>query len=347
MLDLAKYDRFKAIVEGLRDRVLILITQVDPDAMGAAFALMKILTTLNPKCRCCITYCGAIGHPQNRAICNRFGLRGKMASIVEFDHGDLPEFDIVLVDSSSADESRIPEKFRPIKPKIVIDHHRGADIHEKDGNFVWIEEVGAVSTLISELAEEAKVELPIEERLMLALGIYTDTKALVGCCARDMMAYGIVTKHIPPESFASLIKYPLPPSFFDHLRKALETMETQGSRIVACAGIINPDEGDDVAAIADGLIRRTGATLVVVCAIIGDCVRLSARSSDSTMSLDEFLKARFGPKNAGAKLTPDGFGEGGATVTFNLGFWLSNGDDSDDLKVKIVLNKIRSVIFGH
>lgn len=344
MLTPERLERFTSVASRLKRHVMIVVTQMDPDAMGAAVALMEILVGMNAHFSIQIGYCGEIGHPQNRAIFNKLRLGSCMMSLNQIE--SLGDMDVLLVDSSSSSESRIPANLRPIDSKIVIDHHSGT-VAETDGTFVEIDTgVGAASTLVVELADGLKAPLSERACLLLALGIHSDTKSLVGRSDRDFAAYERITRNVKPEAFAALIKYPLPPSFFDHMRDALTTMHINGSRIVACAGYLKPEEGDDVAAIADGLIRREGSTLVVVFAIIGDAVRLSARSNISTMSLDEFLRERFGMNNAGAKVTPDGIGEGGARLDFKLeSVWVDAPGNREHI-LQVVLNGICSKVFA-
>jgi nanoRNase/pAp phosphatase (c-di-AMP/oligoRNAs hydrolase) len=345
-MDTKRLNKFIGISAELKAQTLILITQVDPDALGSAVALAYIIRHTNPGTKVGIAYCGAIGHPQNRAIVNRYNLKSVLTPI-----SDIKTFEgmsLILTDSSSIDESRIPAEYRPLNPSIVIDHHRGGITTETEEQFVWVEEVGAASTLVIELGQALSMDFSEDEtNLLLSLGIYTDTKALIGASPRDVEAYSSMMEKVAPETFKSLTKYPLPETYFGHLEHALSKMETQGSRLIASAGIISPDDGDNLAAIADMFIRRIGTTLVVVFGIIGNSVRISARSSDVSMSFDDFLKSRLGQKNAGAKLTPDGIGEGGAQVTFDLGFWLSNGSpETDKLREEIVCTRMRDLFLG-
>jgi len=72
-------------------------------------------------------------------------------------------------------------------------------------------------------------------------------------------------------------------------------------------------------------------------------VRVSARSSNLSDPLDESLKESFGD-NSGAKLTPDGIGEGGAYVELeglDLGFW--GGEGIIEL---IIRKKLEELIFS-
>jgi len=82
--------------------------------------------------------------------------------------------------------------------------------------------------------------------------------------------------------------------------------------------------------------------MVVVWGIIGNAVRISARNIDLTTPLDRFLKECFGERS-GAKLTPEGRGEGGALIELDLGFWLSEST-KEEVRA-LVAKQISSLIF--
>jgi nanoRNase/pAp phosphatase (c-di-AMP/oligoRNAs hydrolase) len=353
MLDEAKVQRFRDVVTSINDDedIYILITQVDPDAMGAAIALMYIVRMLTGNDRILIPYCGAISHRQNRAIVDMYNLDKWLIPIKQIGDTDFKEATVILVDSSSLNDNRIPEAYRPIDPVVVIDHHRGGVDKETNGHFVFNEDVGAVCTLIIELARALEIEIKDEQtNSLLALGIYTDTKQLIGASRRDRVAYGIVSEYVSDEAFRKLNKYPMGHSYFRHFHLALSSIMNQnGDKLVASIGHIPAEDGDDLALIADQLIRRAGTTFVLVFGIIFDKVRISVRSNDMTVGLDAKLKQWFGETQAGAKLTPDGVGEGGGLVDISLGPWLENGAGEDvegektneELKEEIVFRKLR------
>ena len=89
-----------------------------------------------------------------------------------------------------------------------------------------------------------------------------------------------MTRNIDLPEVAQFVEYPLPESHFNHLREALSQMSRRTTRSLALCGVMSDADGDDLSTIADYLIRMTGVTLVVVWAIIGSKVRVSARNRD-------------------------------------------------------------------
>lgn len=327
-------DRFLSIAHTLQGQVSIFVSQVDPDALGSAMGLDYILERVRGEAHVPsqIIYGGSIGHPQNRAIINRFNLQKYLVQVSTANLAkSLPT---ALVDSSVIEDVRLP-LIAEYPPKITIDHHRGSTIFGNGETFVLIEDVGAASTLVHELMEVCEVEIgPVDRhiKILMALGIHTDTKGLLGAHQRDLAAYQKLVCGVSAEELAPFVNYRVGPQYFDYFKRALDCREQQGSRLIAGLGFMDPSDGDQLATVADDFLRQDGVSLVVVWGIIGNKVRVSARCSDISTPLDDFLKKRFTAK-AGAKLTPDGRGEGGALLELDLGIWREDSTESIILKL--------------
>lgn len=321
MLQNSIAEDFLSKVRALSGRIHILVAQVDPDALGSAIAIADILEKLEKEVA--IFFAGGIGHQQNRALFNRYNLKARMETIA-----NIPESptNLVLVDSSSTKDGRLPQSLT-VDPVLVIDHHRGSETENyREDAFIWIEEVGSASTLVVELllslqeTADFSLDWSRETAMLLALGIYTDTKRLVMANHRDREAFGTATLHIDPQEFGFLVDYPLPETHFENMKRALNKCDTKGSRTLAGLGIMSAKDGDDLATIADYLLRRKGVYMVITWGIINGNLRVCARSND-TDPLDEKLRTLFGD-NSGAKLLPGGTAEGGALVDIGLDLWL-------------------------
>lgn len=322
-------------------RINILITQVDPDAIGAAIGLSYIIRSMGGKA--VIWYCGGIGHPQNRSIVNRYDLVRVMKKITDYvpEEGDI----FALVDSSTIDDSRLGELKGKIDPVIVIDHHRSG-MAETPGKMIWVEDMGSTCTMIIELINDMDLEIPDNLEyipMLLAMGIYTDTKSLININDRDLAAYNTISRQVSPQEFGDLVSYPLPETFFRNLQASLANIVVSGSRLVTNVGILTSRQADDLSTIADMLIRWDGISLVVVWGVLGNKIRFSARNDDISTPLDDLLKECFGDKS-GAKLTPDGQGEGGGLLDLNLGFL--QGDDVRTEVIALIKKRMETLIFG-
>lgn len=341
-------EQIKAVIQHSAEKpIAIIFTQVDPDAIGAAMGLRYIIQQVVPPARVGIYYCGAAGHPQTRSLFNRFGLESDFSKIEQLPADAYRSHSIMLVDSSTTNDGRLGAK-EVFVPTLVIDHHLGNNLPTEDANSCFvIEPVGAASTLVTELIanlDSLEKANQTDDRIILALamGIRTDTKDLTNYTPRDYDAYGQLAKFFDSSSIVPLINYTLPPSHVAAFRYALTHTEQSGERLVAFAGRLRPNEGDDVSTIADYLSRMQGVTIAIVAAIIGDRVRLSARSSDPTISLSDFLRERFGEKS-GAKVMPDGRSEGGALLDLSLGPW--DTDETHETVDALVIKCVRKWIF--
>lgn len=346
-------EQIKALVSaraGNAKEFNILIAQIDPDALGAAFGAQEMLRILGHES--VIYYCGKVGHPQNEALCNKFNLFSKMR-LLDKSRGknDLqPEqlTNVLLVDSNRARDSRIPIVVDPV---IVIDHHKDSDVEQTAENVVWLDEdVGSASTMVAEILSAIAPEdweFPQHIALMLALGVYTDTKSMIRAGERDQSAYTWCKRYANYTDLIGMILYKRPFSFLTNLSKAIDYVETNNTfkqgRIVASLGELPSKRGDDLAMIADEFLRTTGVVLAITWAVVeqngNKNVRVCARSEDLTLNLSEFLRTRFGQKS-GAKTLPDGAGEGGALVELEVGPWLR-----EDELIEAVGRRIKEWLF--
>ena len=339
-------EKFQSLVSSLVGPVNILITQVDPDALASAFTLAYLIRLVRKENMVRVFYGGAISHAQNRTICNRLGLLDRMIPAAKMTEDDFKN--LALVDSSMTMDGRC-FKDRKLEPVIVIDHHRGGDVVQTGYNFVWIDEVGACATLLTELCVFLKVNLTEADQtiaLLLALGIYTDTNSLISASERDFLAYNQTVSGIRNSSdLHAMFNYPLQAEHYENMKRALDQCRHEGAYLVASLGSIHATGGDDLSTIADYLIRREGVSLVVVWALIKEekIVRISARCTDSSLDLCSFLRDRFG-SSCGSKFTADGKAVGGGNMVLNFGFWFTPNTTPEVLA--LVKKFVDSAIFN-
>lgn len=346
-MELAKrlrIEEFKTVIARQTGTAIIVVTQVDPDALGAAFGMIRIMEHLGKRAK--IFYAGSIAHPQNRAIVNRCNLAPRMRKMKELTTEELGANFCIFVDSSSINDARLGELKGKINPVAVIDHHRDSDIAPNENSYLLIEDAGACSSLIVEMMQALAIDLTEDDKLLatiIAMGIYTDTKSLAATNKRDLEAYTYIVQFANSSSLMEFIDFPLPTTFYKNLHAVLENSCQQSGRLVTNIGYVTANEGDDLSTIADLLVRSESASLVVVWGIVGNVVRISARNTDISVPLDQFLKDRFGP-TTGAKLTPDGRGEGGGIIELDLGFWIG-ATNKDDI-LKMVSERIKELVFS-
>jgi len=326
----------------------ILVAQIDPDAIGSAFGMQEILSLLGQNAT--IYYQGRVGHPQNEALCNKFGLMGRMKALPSRYDTDPAESgrvtpqltNTILVDSSRANDSRLPYTIAPV---IVVDHHGQSDVgDETENTFFWVDEsAGSACTMTAEILSTLSPEnweIKPDLAVLLALGIYTDCKDGLRTGERDDSAYSWVKRYANSTDLINLIRYKRPFSFLRNLAHAVSYVDKYDTyrkgRIMGGLGRIPEKQGDDLAMVADELLRTVGAPLALTWAMVevkdrttGSTttkIRVCARSEDYTTNLAEALGTPFGNKS-GAKTLPDGTAEGGALMEFpGLDPWLKDGE---------------------
>jgi len=327
--------------------ILIVLTQLDPDAIGGGLAF-KFLLKKGFSIDAAIGYFGAIGNQQNKAVFNLFDLGRVIKPLTPKDITS--DALIVLIDSSATEDSRVGVH---LDPRIVIDHHSGTTLVENKSIFIWVEDTGSATTLVTELIRAKGLTCKDDEErtvfILASLGIYTDTDSLVDAGKRDLAAYSWLGKFYDESELIALLRYRLSRYYFENLTHALTHRRIEGPRLVANAGIMRPDEGDDLAIIADLLSRMEGISLVIVWGLIQnpaqpstDIVRLSARSTDISMSLGSFLQDRFGA--GGAKLSQGGKGIGGAQFKPRM-TWNGKRMKGKEL-LGLTSTRIKQIIFG-
>ncbi len=343
-----RLEKFKKVVIDTQGSLVIVMTQVDLDAIGSAMLLAAILEKIKPDALVKIFYSGVIGHPQNEDVFNSYNLDQKIKPIGEW-AGDKGDF-LILVDSSSTNDSRLPHQLAT-NPLIVIDHHKPPDIEESPRQFIWVESVGATCTLLIELCYALKIDIDFTKdkwrhlTVLTALGIYSDTSHLVNASRRDREAYGQITKDLEPEELNRFLQYTFPDEYNDIFARALLSRMRNGSRLVAGVGVLQEKEGDYLSIIAEHFLQTKGITLAIVWGILDGAVKLSARSTDKDLNLDSFLKKRFGKDAAGGKRNSYGRSEGGGKVPFDLGVFQGNSEESRKLIERYISIRMQELIF--
>lgn len=335
-------EKFKTTACKLEGKLAIFATAVDPDAIASALALKLLIEHMNANIEeVAIFYGGEIGHPQSRAMFQRYNLADHIMPARKFIKEHYQH--IALVDSSSVNDARC-EEIANLEPIIVIDHHNEPSIPKSEDMFVWIEPVSATATLITELMKELDVRPATQIRALLCLAIYTDTKKLAKCDLRGIQAIAwLMEKDGTSDAFGSLVEYTLPRSYFLQDQLALNNAVQKDGWLVTNLGYIGSQDGDNIATIADEMARQEAITFVVVWAIVDEkYVRISVRSNDVSVPIGNILK-RFG-ESGGFKTTSNGKGEGGAKMnleTFSPWFM----PETKEATLNLIKEAIETMVF--
>ena len=242
------YMGLKRSAKAIRGRGANIFTQWvgDPDALGSAVLLAAILRALGAEEVRILT--GSLGHPQNRNLVARCGIVLQR-----------PEPRSRCGAASTAwwtprrrSASWPPPGVDPVKDYFfVADHH--ADPAEVEENcrakgvrrvrlpFVGLA-VGSTSAFMAVLAAAFDVldKLTPAEKAAAALGIYTDTSALLhGATPLDFKMFEVLTRSEETQDILDELRdYRVPPEWYVYRAAAFRNQEVTGAVRVAPVGFV-------------------------------------------------------------------------------------------------------------
>jgi nanoRNase/pAp phosphatase (c-di-AMP/oligoRNAs hydrolase) len=292
----AAYMGLKRSAKAIRGRGANIFTQWagDPDALGSALLLKTILRGLGAEEVRILT--GALGHPQNRNLVERCGLVLHDPNR-ERVRGGLH----CMVDTSPPLGMLNTAGVEPVKDYFfVADHH--ADPAEVEENcrlkgvrrvrfpFVGIP-VGSTSAFMAVIAAAFDVldKLSPAERAAAALGIYTDTSALLhGATALDFKMFEVLTRTEETQDILDELRdYRVPPEWYLYRAAAFRNQEVTGAVRVAPVGFVRVEHRDVIAEIANELLRVEGTSIAITLAVTARGVEASVRADSRLLGQDQ------------------------------------------------------------
>jgi nanoRNase/pAp phosphatase (c-di-AMP/oligoRNAs hydrolase) len=322
----------------------------DPDALGSAVMLKAILQHLGAREVRILT--GSLGHPQNRNLVARTGLE-----LQDPNAGRLPRGLHCMVDASPPLGIGSTGQVKPVHDYFfVADHH--ADPEEVEENcrirgvrrvklsFVGLP-VGSTSSFMAALGLAFGVwdALGPAGRAAVALGIYTDTSALLhGATALDFRMFEKLTRdEATQDVLDDLRDYRVPPEWFAYRARAFENEQATGAVRIAPIGYIQEAHRDVIAEIANELLRVEGTSIAIAIAVSERGTEVSVRADSRLLGDDrprivrviEFLLNYAFPGVSGFKYEkrPPHRVEGGACVPHDetqQRMWAVEGDAAAD-----------------
>ena len=125
-------------------------------------------------------------------------------------------------------------------------------------------------------------------RAAVALGIYTDTSALLhGATALDFRMFEKLTRdEATQDVLDSLRDYRVPPEWFSYRAAAFQNMEVTGQVRIAPVGFVRNEHRDVIAEIANELLRIEDTSIAVVVAVTERGVEVSIRADSRLLGGD-------------------------------------------------------------
>ena len=292
----AAYMGLKRSAKAIRGRGANIFTQWvgDPDALGSAVLLKAILQHLGAQEVRILT--GSLGHPQNRNLVVRTGLilrdpnrerlRGGLHCMVDTS----PPLGML----STTGVELVKDYF------FVADHH--ADPAEVEANcrakgvravrlpFVGLP-VGSTSAFMAVIAAAFDLldELTPAEKAAAALGIYTDTSALLhGSTPLDFKMFEVLTRSEETQDILDELRdYRVPPEWYLYRAAAFRNQEVTGAVRVAPVGFVRDEHRDVIAEIANELLRVQGTSIAITIAVTTRGVEASVRADSRLLGQDQ------------------------------------------------------------
>jgi nanoRNase/pAp phosphatase (c-di-AMP/oligoRNAs hydrolase) len=292
----AAYLGLKRSAKAIRGRGANIFTQWvgDPDALGSAILLKTILTALGAKQVRILT--GSLGHPQNRKLVERCGL------VLQDPNKDRLRTGLhCMVDTSPPLGMTNTTGVDPVNDYFfVADHH--ADPAEVEANcrsrgvkrvqlpFVGLA-IGSTSAFMAFVATAFGVldRLTSAERAAAALGIYTDTSALLhGATPLDFKMFEVLTRTEETQDILDELRdYRVPPEWNLYRAAAFRNQEVTGAVRVGPVGFVRDEHRDVVAEIANELLRVEDTSIAVAIGVTGRGVEVSIRADSRLLGQNQ------------------------------------------------------------
>lgn len=256
---------------------------VDPDGLASMLAMSMIVSKLggNPTG----FYKGTFNRPQNRTMQQVLGLQPKPMK-----HFKAEDYTCVI----SVDG---PSGVCPVVPNFIIDHHNQGE-PASIGNDVRLQ--GSCASILWEYAQAAEIDWGTEDGARLAtaiaVGIKTDTKdgSEESTSDLDYEALSFCLRHKDNKLYKEILNYPRPAYYIDMLVLGWENKRIEGTVLVTGLGIIPKARSGVISDLAEKYLEQDGISTAIVFAQVEGNIDISVRSNNSSLNVDEFVKAAFG-----------------------------------------------------
>src|SRR5262249_14630058 len=142
--------------------------------------------------------------------------------------------------------------------------------------------VGSTSSFMAVIAAAFGLldEIGPKARAAAALGIYTDTSALLhGTTPLDFRMFEKLTRDEATEDLLDDLRdYRLPPEWFDYRTIAFQHVQTVGGVRIAAVGYVRDEYRDVIAELANELLRIEGTSIAIAIAVTERGTEVSVRA---------------------------------------------------------------------
>jgi nanoRNase/pAp phosphatase (c-di-AMP/oligoRNAs hydrolase) len=265
----------------------------DPDALGSAVLLKGILEELGAKQVRILT--GSLGHPQNRNLVQRCRIE-----LHDPNSGRLPRGLNCMVDTSPPLGAANTTRVETVSDFFfVADHHADPEDVERSCRERGVKRiklgyvglpVGSTSAFMAALGMAFNVweRIGPEGRAAAALGVYTDTSALLhGSTALDFRMFEKLTRDEETlDILDELRDYRVPPEWQAYRANGFLNMEVTGAVRIAPVGYVREDHRDVIAEVANEVLRIEGTSIAIAVAVTERGTEVSIRADSRLLGCE-------------------------------------------------------------
>ncbi len=260
----------------------LIMVNADPDALGSAMALKKIMSHRTGKVF--ITRINEITRPDNLMM-----LRQLHIPVVPWSETLLPFFQkFALVDSQPQHNTA----FQNISFSIIIDHHPLISEHPPIADYIDIRpEYGATCTIFTEYLRALSIRPGRRLATALQYGIRTDTGTFTRKFTyADIQAYQWLSQHASSTLLTRITRSEYLQDWLKYFARAFTTLHDCGKGKYAFLGDIeNPDI---LVVVGDFFTKVYGLKWTALCGVYNDTVVIIFRG-DESVDLGKFATERF------------------------------------------------------
>jgi nanoRNase/pAp phosphatase (c-di-AMP/oligoRNAs hydrolase) len=272
MQDKSQVDRLLQTAKGASRSLIVIQDIPDPDAIGSAEALRRLLAA-KWRIKSVIANEGTAGRAENRGLLRYLGIDlAQMSNLV------LNAFD--LISTVDTQPQFANNSLPPDAPcHIVIDHHRTDGVPAGVGFADVRPTYGATSTILTEYLRLADVRLDVRLATALLYGIKSDTQDLGReSTDADTAAYLFLYPRADKASLSRIEHEGVTRAYFVSLHKALEQTRLYGPALICNTGAACRPE--IIAEVADLLIRLSGIEYVLCYGLWKEQIIMSLRTDN-------------------------------------------------------------------
>ncbi|MFC4541990.1 bifunctional oligoribonuclease/PAP phosphatase NrnA [Halosolutus amylolyticus] len=271
-----------SVLAGTDSLVIVCHDNPDPDCLASALALETIANERDVA-SVRTAYGGEISHQQNRAFVRMFDIDLQTLARTEITADDRVAF---------VDHARpgVNTELEDVEPDIVVDHHPGPAV---EAAFADIRtEYGSTATIFIEYLMDLDVDLTTRLASALLFALHRERlDFLRNPTRREYEAALAVFPDADLPTLEQLYGSAFSAATIDAIGQAIASRERRGSSMIANVG--DTSETDALPQAADYLLNLEGVDTVLAYGVVGDAVRLSARSIDPRIHIGTALQTGF------------------------------------------------------